>query len=375
MVLPAGGGPLGFTGGFTNAFSKVGFELFSLLPDAAAARGLSAAAAAQRATPEPETRIDRSTDQAARQAERQAKDLSRMSAKLETVSRLVERARAKLDEIRLLLVDMRKAVELSQKDDATDDEKRTQAGVFDQKLGEINIKVRNFGTVGNNLLGSQFRDVFEADTITFPIRPNSLAEDSITGLFAGSDFTITETSTGDVYVPDIFGARVQALPISDDVDDGVTLFDDDTITLDDGTGAVSITRNGEVTPVLEGTLERKGLEVLFSPFYEHFLTDQGLEDALADVDAATQSVRFLSGVFDGFVGRVTARRNQVANLIEENEKFAQRVETQKLRERLEAQALQQRNELLFSSALQTTLSFADSGVLSTAISNLVDVQI
>lgn len=374
MVLPLGGGG---AGGFASAFSTVGLELFSLLPDAAAARGLSAAARAQGRSQIEDIRPDRKLELAARQAEREAKDLGRIKNKLDGVARTVERARDKLDEIRLLLVDARKAVELSQKPDATEDEKRTQAGVFDQKLGQINIKVRNFGTIGNNLLGSQFRDVFTADTLTFPIRPNSLQEDSITGLFAGSDFTITETGTGDIYVPDIFGAKVQSLPISTDAaaDDGIFLLDDDTIALDNSTGAVSITRNGEGSPVLEGTLERHGLDVLFSPFYASFLSDAGLDDALADIDKATQSVRFLSGVFDGFVGRVGARRDQISNLISENEKFAQKVESDNLRNILIAQSEIQRNDLLFSSALQSTISFSDNGVLTTALNNLVDVQV
>ena len=204
-----------------------------------------------------------------------------------------------------------------------------------------------------------------------------LQEDSITGLFAGSDFTITQDGTGDVFVPDIFGAKVQSLPINinDDVDDGIQLLDDDTVSLDNGTGAVSITRNGEATPVLEGNLERKGLDVLFSPFYGNFLNDTSLQEALEDVDSATQTIRFISGVFDGFVGRVGARRDQIASRIAENEKFAQRVETENLRAQLLAQAEQQRNALLFSGAFNSTISFADSGLLTTTIDNLLDVQI
>jgi len=373
MVLPLG---TSGSGGFANAFSTVGLELFSLLPDVAAARGLATAARAQsRADLEP-IRSDRKIALAARQAEQEAKSLTRIKSKLDGVTSIVERAREKLDEIRLLLVDMRKNVELSLKADATDDEKRVQANAFDQTMGLINIKVRNFGTLGNNLLGSQFRDVFDADTISFPIRPNSLQEDSITGLFAGSDFTITETGTGDVFVPDIFGSKVQSLPIDDDdLEDGVILLDDDTIALDNDTGAVSITRSGAGSAVLEGTLERHGLDVLFSPFYGNFLNDTSLNEALTDVDKATQTVRFLSGVFDGFVGRVGARRDQVANLIKENEKFAQQVESDNLRETLLAQAEQQRSAILFSSVFNSTLSFQDSGVLSNAISNLIDVQV
>ena len=374
MVLPLG---TSGAGGFASAFSTVGLELFSLLPNAAAARGLRIAAAAQsRIDPEP-IQQDRNIELAARQAQREAKDLSRIKSKLDTVNGIVKRAREKLDEIRFLLVDMRKAVELSQKSTATDEEKRAQANIFDQKLGLINIKVRNFGTIGNNLLGNQLRDVFAADTINFPVRPNSLQEDSITGLFAGSDFTITETGTNAVFVPDIFGAKVQSLPISkkDDVDGGTLLLDDDTILLDNDTGAISITRNGEASPVLEGTLERKGLKVLFSPFYGNFLDDSSLGEALADIDAATQTVRFITGIFDGFVGRVGARRNQIANLIKENEKFAQRVETENLRAQLVAQTEQQRNSLLFSGALNSTFSISDSGTLTTAIDNLIDIKI
>jgi hypothetical protein len=370
--------PLGTSGsrGFANAFSTVGFELFSLLPDVAAARGLATAAKAlDRANLEP-VRPDRKIALAVRQAEQEAKGLTRIKSKLDVVFGIVERARAKLDEIRLLLVDMRKNVELSQKADATDDEKRVQANAFDQTMGLINIKVRNFGTLGNNLLGSQFRDVFNADTMSFPIRPNSRQEDSITGLFAGSDFTITESSTGNVFVPDIFGSKVQSLPINDvDVNDGVILLDDDTIVLNNDTGAVSITRNGAGSAVLEGTLERHGLNVLFSPFYGSFLNDSSLTEALADVDKATKTSRFLTGIFDSFVGRVGARRDQVANLIKENEKYVRQVESDNLRSTLIAQAEQQRSAILFSSVFNSTLSFQDSGVLSNAISNLIDVRV
>ena len=371
MVFPLG------SGGFASAFSAVGAELFSLLPNAAAARGLSVAAAAQGRVDSEPIQQDRSIKIAARQAEQKAKDLTRIKSKLDSVDHIVGRARDKLDEIRLLLVDMRKAVELSQLSTATDQEKRTQANVFDRKLGEINIKVRNFGTIGNNLLGSQFRDVFSADTISFPIRPNSIVEDSITGIFAGSDFTITETGTGNIFVPDIFGAKMQSLPIniSDDPNDGILLLDDDTVSLNNSTGAVSIIRSGEASPILEGTLQRKGLQVLFSSLYRNFLDDGGLQNALDDVDSATATLRFITGIFDGFVGRVGARRDQIANLIKENEKFVQRVETEQLREQLLRQAEQQRKTILFSGALNSSIGFSDSGLLTTAVDNLINVQV
>ena len=374
MVLSLGSGG---SGGFASAFSTVGAELFSLLPNAAAARGLSVAAAAQGRIDNEPIKQDRNIKLAAKEAEQKAKDLTRIKSKLNLVDGLVERARDKLDEIRLLLVDMRKAVELSQLPTATDEEKRTQANVFDRKLGEINIKVRNFGTLGNNLLGSRFRDVFSADTISFPVRPNSIVEDSITGIFAGSDFTITETGTGNVFVPDIFGAKMQSLPIniSDDPDDGILLLDDDTVSLNNSTGVVSLTRRGEASPILEGTLERKGLQVLFSSLYSNFLNDIGLQNALDDVDSATGTIRFISGIFDGFIGRVGARRDQIANLIKENKKFVQRVESENLREHLLRQAEQQRKTILFSGALNSSIGFSGSGVLATAIDNLVNVKV
>ena len=117
------------------------------------------------------------------------------------------------------------------------------------------------------------------------------------------------------------------------------------------------------------------MDVLFSPFYGNFLNDTSLQEALEDVDSATQTIRFIAGVFDGFVGRVGARRDQIASRIAENEKFAQRVETENLRAQLLAQAEQQRNALLFSGAFNSTISFTDSGVLTTAIDNLLDLQI
>ena len=170
---------------------------------------------------------------------------------------------------------------------------------------------------------------------------------------------------------------MQSLPIniSDDPNDGILLLDDDTVGLNNSTGAVSITRSGEASPILEGTLQRKGLQVLFSSLYRNFLDDVGLENALDDVDTATATIRFITGIFDGFVGRVGARRDQIANLIKENEKFVQRVETEELREQLLRQAEQQRKTILFSGALNSSIGFSDSGVLTTAVDNLINVQV
>ena len=72
MVFPIG------SGGFAGAFSTAGAELFSLLPDAAAARGLSVAAAAQARVNSEPIQQDRSIKIAARQAEQKAKDLTRI---------------------------------------------------------------------------------------------------------------------------------------------------------------------------------------------------------------------------------------------------------------------------------------------------------
>ena len=94
-----------------------------------------------------------------------------------------------------------------------------------------------------------------------------------------------------------------------------------------------------------------------------------------DVDSATGTIRFISGIFDGFIGRVGARRDQIANLIKENKKFVQRVESENLREHLLRQAEQQRKTILFSGALNSSIGFSDSGVLATAIDNLVNVKV
>lgn len=359
--------------GIASIDSRGVFALFALLPAAAAARGLAVAAAKSRQVSLPRLGADRTLEIAAKGAERKARNLSRLTGRLDAVVALAATAKKKLEELLPILSDMRKAVTLSQNADATEDEKRTQANIFDQLLGDLNSKVRSAGTVGNNLIGNSIRDIFAADTVTFQTRPDSPVSQSITGVFSGSDFVITDLS-GNEFVPDIFGALVDQLPIDNAVS-GTLLLDDDVVTLDNDTGAVTITRAGDASPILEGTLTRKGLGVLFSPFYGHFLDDAELAEAITDIDAAVRTLRNNIAITDSNLSLVTAFRNQNDALILENERIVGKVQAEIAIQQIKRDFRLQQQELLFSSALNSTLSFNDQGLLTVAINNLVDFQV
>ena len=85
-------------------------SLFSVLPDAAASRGLQSAVrassvAARNRTADIETRQLQSK---ARTAKREAQDLSRITARLDRVVRTVEKAVERLGEIKTNITDMRR---------------------------------------------------------------------------------------------------------------------------------------------------------------------------------------------------------------------------------------------------------------------------
>ena len=167
---------------------------------------------------------------------------------------------------------------------------------------------------------------------------------------------------------------LQQFPFDDSVD-GETIGDADSLSYDSDTGAVSITHQGEGSPFISGTLERKGLGVLHSFFYGNFTDPDSLDEALADIDAASSKLRFNIAVVEGQLTKVTAHRDFNANLIKEHQSLSIKLETQRTGEQQKAALEAERQQLLFAFAFQGSTSFDGSGsLLSLGINNLFDFE-
>jgi hypothetical protein len=361
---------------FNSQTGVMGLQLFSLLPSASAASGLQVAAAAnakaQRARDAQP--IDTSgLSVKASIAERTAFNYQRLTSKLNSTVRETTNARDTLVDLKTILSDMRRLIVLSQGDTITDDERRQHANEFDQLLGKLNIKVSSSGGLYGNLIGNSIRDIFAPEPIVYRTRPDSKATESVTGVYSGSDYTITD-GDGNVYFTDRYGSNIQQFPFDDTVDPTV-IASTDTVSFDSDTGAISLTRSGESDPYLSGTLERKGLGLLHSFLYGDFTDADKLDQALDDLDAASSKLRFNIAVIESQLTKVTARRDYNKAFVKENQDLSVKIKSQQSAAQQKAALESQRQQLLYASTFQGTTSFDASGtLLSLGIQNLIDFQ-
>jgi hypothetical protein len=362
---------------FNATNQSLGLQLFSALPSASAAAGLKAAAAASAKVQRAKNaeQVDTSgLEVKGHLAERTARNYQRLSVKLDRVVSEVTEARDTLVELKTYLSDLRRLVVLAQGDTIDDDERRKHADTFDQILGNLNSKVAGSGSISGNLIGSSIRDVFTPGEIEYQTRPDSQLTQSVTGVYSGSDYTITD-GDGNVHFTDRYGAVVQQFPFASD-DNGTTIADTDTVSYDSDTGAISLTRDGDADPYLSGTLERKGLGVLHSFLYGNFTDPDKLDEALDDIDAASAKLRFNITIVEAQLGKATAHRDYNEAFVKENQDLAIKIETEQAAAQQKAALEAQRQQLLFASAFQGTTSFDASGtLLSLEIDNLLDVKV
>ncbi len=370
-------GVFGIKSRFAALNSEANRGLVSLLPNVSAGRTLQAAARANAAALRSgqTERIDlNSLDGEARLANQRATDYGRLGSKLTRTVKAVEKARDKLLEIKDILSDMRKQITLAQSGAIDDSQRRLHANEFDRLLGTLNIKARNAGSVGSNLIGNRIRDVFSPDTLTYKTKPNSPVNQTVKGIYSGSDYQVVD-GNGTVFLPDLYGSILQEFP---DVagDSGELVSVDDTVDFDSTTGALSITRNGESTPFLAGTVERKGLAVLHAFLYGNFTDAAKRDEALSDLDAATSKLRFNIAVLEGELTKVTAHRDFNKKLVADHSALAGKVEQQSLTADSREGLVAQRQQLLFASTFRSTLSFdRTGGVLAFGTAALFDFKI
>lgn len=363
--------------GFSSLENALAYNLISSLPDLSASRSLMTAARAntaakrKQAAERPETMA---LERKARLAQRHAQNYSRLSAKLDMTVRNVEKAVDRLKEFRDILIDMRRRIVLAQNPDLTDSQRLRHANEFDRLVGQLNIKARSAGSVGSNLIGNSIRDIFAGDAITYRTKPDSLVSQTVTGVYSASEYVI-ETADGTRYFADIYGSILQRFPFSDDGEE-LLVRDEDLVGFDSATGALSITRPGEGAPFLEGTVRRHGLGVLHSYFYGNFQDPAKLEEALADLDAASAKLRFNTAVMEGQFAKVKAHRDFNAKLVQQHNDLAQSVQIDKMLDETQEALDTRRRDILFAETFNSVLSFnRTGGVVALGLVSMFDFRV
>lgn len=339
-------------------------SLFSAVGFASAARTARVAAIARSNGPSgPDFSPDQARlDSRAREATRQVEAYSKLKVRQNRAVKTLEKATERLTEMKNILLEARELIVNAQVAGKTSEELRDLANSFDQKLGKLNLKAKGAGNFGVNLIGASIRDIFEANDLEVQIRPGSLVTTKYFGKFLGSDYAITEDGTGTTFLPNLFGSSLVEFPTPDGEDVGTLLQNDDTVVIDYDTGAVSITRNGDGSPTLTGTLERKGIGVLHSYFYSDFQDATGRDKALEETDAALSTLRVQISLFESKLTRAEVSVDFSQKQIEENRDTAASIQAQK--EGVERRFIleEQKRQLLFESALQSALSYNSQGL-------------
>jgi hypothetical protein len=344
---------------------QLGQSLFSALGGVAAARSAQIAVRGRNSGPR---QVESSVNQArlerqARESERILQGYAKLTVKQKRAVKTLDKVNDRLDQMKGIMLEARELIVRAQAADVTTEGQRDLANRFDQLLGKYNLKAKGAGFFGVNLIGGSIRDIFDAGNLDVPSKPGSLVDTVYAGNFLGSDYVITDAD-GNKFLPSLFHASVIQFPNADSADSGVLLRNDDTIVYDRTTGAISITRNGESTPVLEGTLERKGVGVLGSYFYGNFQDPDKLDDALEDITAALSSLRFNVATFG-----VQQKRAEVALKFSEDKIEASKTVVARLAaDTFAAERLftleEQKRQLIFESSLNNALSYNSQGLPS-----------
>ena len=285
-----------------------------------------------------------------------------LRAKLNTASKVLDKATERLVVVKEILLDMQKRITLAQGSGVTATERTAYAQQFDQLLGDLNLKVKSAGYSGTNLIGTRFTDSFTPDNLEYRTRPDSNAVTTVSGEYLGSDYYIKDAS-GDRHYPTIYGSSLVVFPNSDPNDPGTLLKSDDQISYDSSTGAISITANGAGSPTLSGTLVRKGVGVVHSWLYEYFQSTTAMDTALTDVNNALAKIRLKIDSFSARAKQANVQHDFVKQSALDNRDAAVRISTRIETEKSRADLLDQRRQLLISSAISTSLTYNSTGVL------------
>jgi flagellin-like hook-associated protein FlgL len=360
--------------GFDNNQPSAAFSLINALSRVNIANNVRAAALARTSSArKPERNPNQARlDAQAREATRQVQAFSKLKTRQTNAVKTLEKATTKLGEMKALLLEARELI-VRAGDTAVPEDQREFAARFDQLIGQINLKAKTAGRNNVNLIGGSARDVFDAQDLEVLTRPGSFNTTSYQGNFLAADYKITDLG-GDLFLPNLFGSAVVQFPQPDPNDVGVLLKDDDTVVYDDSTGAVSLTRNGEGTAFLEGTLEKKGIGVLHAYFYDDFQDPTLRDTALADVSQALQTLRTNISLFEAKTTRAQVALEFTIGNIEENRDVVGRIEGEKFAAEQRFVLEQRKSDLLFQQAFNQSAGGGANNVLLLQQGSIFDFE-
>ncbi len=361
---------------FNNSIQELNSSLFSTIGQAASARTVQVALAGRNSGPSGpvESRDQAALEARARESVRVVEGFTKLTIKQKRAVKTLEKTTERLGEMKALLLEARELIIKAQNTETTTETKREFAKKFDQLIGKFNLRAKGAGHLGTNLIGSSIRDIFDANDLEVPNRPKSLATTTYQGNFLGADYVVTDNG-GDVFLPNIFGSTLIQFPPPDTNDTGTLLQNSDTVSFDSTTGAVSITREGEGTPILEGTLERKGVGVLHSYFYGSFEDETLRDTALEDVTKALSSLRFNITMFESQQTRAEVALKFSEGQIEENRGVAARIEAEKFANERRFSLEEQKRQVLFEQSLTNSLNYGTQGLAGILQKSLLDFEI
>jgi len=338
-------------------------SLFDAIGGAAAARSAWVAATARTAGPSgPKFSPDQARlDARARESIRQVEGFSKLKVRQDRAVKTLEKATERLNEMKTILLEARELIANAQQPGVTARAQGDLANSFDQKLGKFNLRAKGAGNFGVNLIGGSIWDIFGANNLEVQIRPGSLVTTTYQGKFLGSDYVITD-GDGNKFLPNIFGSSVVQFPPSSPNETGLLLKNDDTVAFDHDTGALSVTRAGDGSPTLQGTLERKGIGVLHSYFYGNF-EDATLRDkAMEEITAALSTMRVQISLFESKQTQAEVAVNFTKGQIAENRDVAAGIQADQEGAERRFILEEQKRQLLFLRALQSAISYNSSGL-------------
>lgn len=199
-----------------------------------------------------------------------------------------------LNRIQATLVSLKaKLASLSSSSSASD--RQSAAAELDEDLRIVNGYANNAGDFGKNPIGRPQNANFKvADVITSAGSSGGLY---IPGKFSGSDFTITD-SNGKTWSLDRSTQTLNQYDSWPDQGAGASYAGDDVSidSYDESTGAITLnTPGGQVS----GTVQKFGVGMLDSFFYNDFASDSDIARAQADVDSALAKLAINQATFGG----------------------------------------------------------------------------